>query len=145
MKQLIKQTFPILGMSCASCAARVDKSLNGLPGVQEASVNYASSTAQVSYDAEVCSPLILKAAVQHAGYDLLIDAQDEAVDEAEKAHLARYENLKKRTLWAIALAIPIMVLSMAWMDVRWVNYVVWLMATPVVFVLGRGFFISAWK
>ena len=142
---IIKQTFPVLGMSCASCAARVDKTLNGLPGVQEASVNYASATAQVSYDAEVCSPLILKAAVQHAGYDLLIDAQEEASDEAEKAHLARYENLKKRTLWAIVLAVPIMVLSMVWMDVRWVNYVVWLLATPVVFVLGRGFFISAWK
>lgn len=142
---IIKQTFPVLGMSCASCAARVDKTLNGQPGVQEASVNYASATAQVTFDDKVCSPSILKAVVQHAGYDLLIDAQEEASDEAEKAHLARYENLKKRTLWAIVLAVPIMVLSMVWMDVRWVNYVVWLLATPVVFVLGRGFFISAWK
>ena len=142
---MIKQTFPVLGMSCASCAARVDKTLNSQPGVQEASVNYASATAQVTYDDEVCSPSILKAVVQHAGYDLLIDNQKEASDEAEKAHLARYENLKKRTLWAIVLAVPIMVLSMVWMDVRWVNYVVWLLATPVVFVLGRGFFISAWK
>ena len=145
MGQLIKQTFPVLGMSCASCAARVDKTLNSQPGVQEASVNYASATAQVTYDDEVCSPSILKAVVQHAGYDLLIDNQEEASDEAEKAHLARYENLKKRTLLAIVLAVPIMVLSMVWMDVRWVNYVVWLLATPVVFVLGRGFFISAWK
>ena len=142
---IIKQTFPVLGMSCASCAARVDKTLNGQPGVQEASVNYASATAQVTFDDEVCSPSILKAVVQYAGYDLLIDAQEEASDEAEKAHLARYESLKKRTLWAIVLAVPIMVLSMVWMDVRWVNYVVWLLATPVVFVLGRGFFISAWK
>ena len=142
---MIKQTFPVLGMSCASCAARVDKTLNSQPGVQEASVNYASATAQVTFDDEVCSPSILKAVVQHAGYDLLIDVQEEASDEAEKAHLARYENLKKRTLWAIVLAVPIMVLSMVWMDVRWVNYVVWLLATPVVFVLGRGFFISAWK
>ena len=134
MGQLIKQSFPVLGMSCASCAARVDKTLNSQPGVQEASVNYASATAQVTFDDEVCSPSILKAVVQHAGYDLLIDAQDEASDEAEKAHVARYESLKKRTLWAIVLAVPIMVLSMVWMDVRWVNYVVWLLATSVVFV-----------
>ena len=45
----------------------------------------------------------------------------------------------------MVLAVPIMVLSMVWMDVRWVNVLVWLLATPVVFVLGRGFFISAWK
>ena len=145
MSSIKKVTFPVLGMSCASCAARVDKTLNHLPGVQEASVNYASAMAQVTYDADACSPEVLKAALQNVGYDMLIDSQDEAVDEAEKAHLARYESLKKRTRWAIALALPIMVLSMGWMHVHWVNYVVWLLATPVVFVLGRGFFISAWR
>ena len=145
MSSIKKEAFPVLGMSCASCAARVDKTLNNLPGVQEASVNYASAMAQVAYDADACSPEVLKAALQNVGYDMLIDSQDEAVDEAEKAHLARYESLKKRTCWAIALALPIMVLSMVWMHVHWVNYVVWLLATPVVFVLGRGFFISAWK
>ena len=145
MSSIKKEAFPVLGMSCASCAARVDKTLNNLPGVQEASVNYASAMAQVAYDADACSPEVLKAALQNVGYDMLIDSQDEAVDEAEKAHLARYESLKKRTRWAIALALPIMVLSMVWMHVHWVNYVVWLLATPVVFVLGRGFFISAWK
>ena len=145
MSSIKQETFPVLGMSCASCAARVDKTLNHLPGVQEASVNYASAMAQVTYDADACSPEVLKAALQNVGYDMLIDSQDEAVDEAEKAHLARYESLKKRTRWAIALALPIMVLSMGWMHVHWVNYVVWLLATPVVFGLGRGFFISAWK
>ena len=145
MSSIKKEAFPVLGMSCASCAARVDKTLNNLPGVQEASVNYASAMAQVAYDADACSPEVLKAALQNVGYDMLIDSQDEAVDEAEKAHLARYESLKKRTCWAIALALPIMVFSMVWMHVHWVNYVVWLLATPVDFVLGRGFFISAWK
>ena len=145
MSSIKKKAFPVLGMSCASCAARVDKTLNSLPGVREASVNYASAMAQVTYDADACSPEVLKAALQNVGYDMLIDSQDEAVDEAEKAHLARYESLKKRTRWAIALALPIMVLSMVWMHVHWVNYVVWLLATPVVFVLGRGFFTSAWK
>ena len=145
MGQVIKQIFPILGMSCASCAARVDKTLNSQPGVQEASVNYASATAQVVYDADVCSPLNLKAAVQNAGYDLLIKGQEEEADEVEKAHAARYRNLKRRTMGAIVLAIPIMVLSMVFMHLAWVNYVVWLLSTPVMFVLGRGIFIGAWK
>ena len=145
MSKIRKETFPVLGMSCAACATRVDKTLNGQPGVQEASVNYASATVQVTYDADECSPLVLKAAVQQAGYDLLIASKEEAEDEAEKARQARYESLKKRTVWAIVLAVPIMVLGMAWMHVHWVNVVVWLLSTPVVFVLGRGFFISAWK
>ena len=145
MSKIRKETFPVLGMSCAACAARVDKTLNCQPGVQEASVNYASATVQVTYDADECSPLMLKAAVQSAGYDLLIASKEEAEDEAEKARRLHYESLKKRTVWAIVLAVPIMVLGMAWMHVHWVNVVVWLLSTPVVFVLGRGFFISAWK
>ena len=145
MSENRKDTFPVLGMSCASCASRVEKTLNGQPGVQEASVNYAAATVQVIYDADQCDATILKAAVQHAGYDLLIDDQKDASGGAEKAHVARYKNLKKRTLGAIMLALPIMVLSMGFMDVPWVNYLVWLLATPVVFVLGRGFFVSAWK
>ena len=140
-----KEIFPVLGMSCASCAARVDKTLNSQPGVQEASVNYASATAQVVYDADVCPPLSLKAAVQNAGYDLLVGGQEGEADEVEKAHADRYRNLKRRTMGAIVLAIPIMVLSMAFMHLAWVNYVVWLLSTPVVFVLGRGFFVGAWK
>ena len=140
-----KETFPVLGMSCAACVARVDKTLNGQPGVQEASVNYAAATVQIIYDADDCSPEVLKAAVQNAGYDLLIASKEEAEDEAEKARRLHYESLKKRTIGAIILAVPIMVLSMVWMHVRWVNIVVWLLATPVVFVLGRSFFISAWK
>lgn len=145
MNEIKKETFPILGMSCASCAARVNKALNGQPGVQEACVNYAAATAQVIYNADECSPLDLKAAVENAGYDLLVEADEDVADELEKVHAVRYAGLKKRTVAAIVLAVPIMILSMAFMDVRWVNFLVWLMATPVVFVLGRNFHINAWK
>ena len=145
MKEIKKEIFPVVGMSCASCAARVEKTLNSQPGVQEASVNYASATAQVSYSTDTCSSVVLKTAVQQAGYDLLVGAEKDEADEMEKAQLARYQSLKKRTITAILLSVPIMVLSMAFMHLRWVQYVVWLLATPVVFGMGRGFFVSAWK
>ena len=145
MKEIRKEIFPVVGMSCASCAARVEKTLKGQPGVQEALVNYASGAAQVAYCPDTCSSLILKTAVQHAGYDLLIGAEKDEAEEMEKIQFAKYQSLKKRTLVAIVLSIPIMVLSMMFMHLRWVQYVVWLLATPVVFGMGRGFFLSAWK
>ena len=144
MSEIKKETFPILGMSCASCAARVDKTLNSQPGVQEASVNYAAATAQVVYDSDICSSMMLKVAVQQTGYDLLLE-EEAADEEVEQAYKTQYEFLKKRTLGAVALAIPIMILSMAFMHVWWINYIVWLLATPVVFVLGQNFFINAWR
>ena len=70
-----KDIFPVSGMSCASCAARVNKVLNKQDGVYEANVNYASATARVVYDPSRCTPSALRAAVRDAGYDLMTDAE----------------------------------------------------------------------
>ena len=85
----IKNTYPVLGMSCASCAARVDKTLM-LPGVYQATVNYATAVAQVEYNPEVCSDATLQSAVQDAGYNLLVDTGEDAADKAEEIRLTRY-------------------------------------------------------
>ena len=52
----VKQTFPVADMSCAACAAKVDKVLNSVPGVSRAAVNFAAATALVEYDPAQCSP-----------------------------------------------------------------------------------------
>ena len=140
-----KQTFPVLGMSCAACAARVDKTLNHQPGVCSASVNYAAATATVEYDATQCSPEALKKAVQDAGYDLVTDAGKNSAEIAEDAHTQRYRELRFRTICAIALSLPVAVIGMFFMDMPYANWTMWILSTPVVFWLGRGFYIHAWK
>ena len=141
----IKNTYPVLGMSCASCAARVDKTLNGLPGVYQATVNYATAVAQVEYNPEICSDATLQSAVQDAGYDLLVDTGEDAADKAEEIRLTRYRKIKRRTMAALLLSLPIMVISMFFEDISSLKYVLWLLATPVVFGLGREFYINAWR
>ena len=141
-----KQTFPILGMSCAACAARVDKTLNQQNGVTEASVNYAAATATVVYDPTCCTPDSLKKAIQDAGYDLVIESDpDLSEQKAEEAHQLRYRQLKFRTTWAIILSIPIIVISMFLMDLPYANYITWILSTPVVCWLGRDFYRNAWR
>ena len=140
-----QETFPILGMSCAACAARVDKTLNKQPGVCQASVNYAAATALVEYDPAQTSPEALQHAVQEAGYDLIISHDEHTADEVEEAHVKKYKSLKQRTTWAILLAIPIAVIGMGFMDRAWAGWATWALSTPVVFVLGRSFFGNAWK
>lgn len=141
----IKNTYPVLGMSCASCAARVDKTLNGLPGVYQATVNYATAVAQVEYNPEVCSDATLQSAVQDAGYDLLVDTGEDVADKAEETRLTRYRKIKRRTVAALLLSLPIMVISMFFEDISSLKYVFWILATPVVFGLGREFYINAWR
>ena len=141
----IKNTYPVLGMSCASCAARVDKTLNDLPGVYQATVNYATAVAQVEYNPEVCSDAILQSAVQDAGYDLLVDTGEDVADKAEEIRLTRYRKIKRRTVAALLLSLPIMVISMFFEDISSLKYALWILATPVVFGLGREFYINAWR
>lgn len=152
----VRMTFPVVGMSCASCAARVDKTLNRQDGVSQANVNYASATALVEFDPSRCSPESLRKAVQDAGYDLIVPdgaapdltsniRQEDMYEEAARLHEKHYESLKRKTIAALSLAVPTMVLGMAFMDVPWMKYLLFALSTPVVFWLGGGFFSSAWK
>ena len=141
---LIKESFPVLGMSCASCAARVDKTLNKQKGVCNAAVNYAAATATVEYDAAITSPEILQKAVQDVGYDLFIEKEDE-LDELERQREASYQTLKQRTILAFILSAAIMAISMFFNDRKYAGVIMWLLATPVVFGMGSLFFVNAWK
>ena len=139
------QTFPVTGLGCAGCAARVNRILGSQPGVTSANVNFASSTAQIEYDTEKCSLEDLRAAVQEGGYDILTDDEDDSEKEAEDEHARQYSALKTQTVGAVALAVPITVLGMTLMDITWAGYVTWILATVSVFFFGRRFYVNAWK
>lgn len=142
MAKRIKDNFSLSGMSCAACAARIEKTLNSCEGVEKAGVNFAASTANVSYDPEVCTPELLQKAVRDAGYDLILD---DTPDHLEQERKDRYESLKRRTIWAAALSLPVVVIGMAFMNMPYANLIMFLLSTPVVFWFGRQFFAGAWR
>lgn len=144
-KNIIQKNFPVLGMSCASCAANVERTLNRQPGVRKAAVNYASATATVEYDSRECSAEALRNAVRQVGYDLLASPDEDTPGQVEQAHDRRYRALKFRTACAILLSVPIAAIGMFFMDMPYANLIMWLLSTPVVFWLGRDFFVGAWK
>lgn len=145
-KHTEKRTFPVLDMSCAACATRVDKTLHKQPGVLYAAVNYAAATATVEYDTQTCNPEQLKKALQEAGYDLLIEGNKKKLeDEAVQARNEKYDHLRHRTIWAILLSLPTAIIGMFFMQMPYANYIMWILATPVVFWLGRDFHLNAWR
>lgn len=139
------QTFPVLDMSCAACATRVEKTLNRQPGVYHAQVNYAAATATVEYNPQECTPETLKEAIQNAGYDLVIETNAQKEKIAEDAHSRKYRQLKQRTIFSLMLSVPVAIIGMCFMDWTYANYVMWILSTPVVFWLGRDFYRNAWK
>ncbi|WP_420146578.1 heavy metal translocating P-type ATPase [Spirosoma sp.] len=145
----IRKTYPVLEMSCAACAVSVESMLKHTPGVSDASVNYANQTAQVQFNPDVITPAELQNAVRSIGYDIVVDADDPQLvqEEAQQQH---YRALKQRTTWAILLSLPVVVIGMFFMDrtdgpLAYANWIMLALSAPVVFVLGRSFFINAWK
>lgn len=143
--ETLKKNYPVTGMSCASCAASVESMLKALPGVIKAGVNFANNTASVEYIPGITGPEDFKKAIQSVGYDLVIDESEAAADNLEALQQAHSSQLRKRTIAAIAFSAPLVVIGMFFMDMPYANYIMWALATPVVLVFGKHFFVNAWK
>ncbi|MVT08923.1 heavy metal translocating P-type ATPase [Chitinophaga tropicalis] len=141
---IIKETFPVLEMSCASCAISVSSMLNTVPGVKEAAVNFADQTALVTYDEDAVTPESLRNVIRSIGYDLVIDKHNRE-EVQEQAQLKHYRSLKNRTIAALLLSAPVVAIGMFWMDLPYANWIMLALSTPVIFLLGRYFFNNAWK
>ena len=83
--------------------------------------------------------------MQEGGYDMLADSDDDTPDELERMNRERYRDLKRRAFWAVVLAIPVVVIGMFFMDMPYGGAIMALLSAPVVFWLGRGFFVNAWQ
>ncbi len=147
-------SLEIEGMSCASCVARVEKSLRKLPGVVEASVNLATEKASVTYVPKMLTPAQLAAAVTAAGYDAR--PVEEASSKAEDRKPDEIAALRRNLIFAAGFTVPLFIVSMgkmipglgdtmfavlperAWM---WIEFV---LATPVLFYAGWRFFRTGW-
>ena len=139
-----KRIFPVTGMSCAACAARVGKVLGNLHGVRSASVNFAAATVTVEFDTAEVSAETMRQAAAEAGYGLIVDPKHGA-QEAERRHVEYYRRLRRDVRAAFLLAVPLLIVGMCFMHRSWAPWVCGALATPLVFRFGRGFFVGAWK
>lgn len=142
--KLIKETFPVLEMTCAACAVSVESMLKSVEGVKDAGVNFANQDAWVEYDPAVATPEQFQETIRSIGYDIIIEKEnkEEIKEAAQQKH---YEAVKQRTIWSSVLSAPVVVIGMFFMDMPFGNYIMMALATPVVFYFGRSFFVNAWK
>jgi len=150
---------PVTGMTCANCVATVERTLQRVDGVQEASVNFATERARVSFDGDdhVRDELLdrLEHAVEEAGYGLIRPrGEDDGDGDAEAdARAAEIAHQRRAFLVGAALAGPLFLLSMArdfglvgaWAHAPWVNGLMFALATPVQFYVGWDYYVGAWK
>lgn len=144
---IVKNNFPLMNMSCASCANSSQNILKMQPGVLSANVNFANETAYIEYIPSLITPQSLKESLNEAGYNLIIDQNEDSQNSVEAIQKSHYESLKKKTIGAMIFSIPLLIIGMipSLMYKSWSNYVMWLLATPVVFIFGKQFFKGAYN
>lgn len=163
----VRADLPIEGMTCASCANRIEKRLGKQPGVESASVNFATKVATVKYDPRTTQPEKLAKAVDDIGYNAIIpksagdrgshgheQMHQSSAGEDHSSHLHTGERETRQLLVKIVigsvLSAPVLIIAMSHgkieaLNVPWVNWLQLVLTTPVLFWCGWQFFRSAWK
>lgn len=144
MKNLETKTLPVLEMSCAVCAGNVENRVKGLPGVAEASVNFAANSLTVTYDPAQITLQEMQAAVEADGYGLVIDADDPAAAQEAQARAA-YRRLRFRTIISWVLAIPLVLLGMVFMHAPYANWIMMVLALAIMLGAGRSFYVNGFR
>lgn len=143
--ETVKETFPVTGMTCASCAISVESMLLAQPGVLHAAVNIATNTVLVEYIPDAIPKTQLKIALQSVGYDLEIGDSEDAQQKIEALKVKHYQQLRFKTIASVLLCIPLIVVGMFFMHAPFANFIQWALATPIVVLFGGRFFVNAYK
>ena len=141
--------LPISGMHCAGCAGRIENALQGLAGVQQAQVNFATEKATVHFDPAALDRHAVSRAIEAVGYTVPDADPDDPLDHERLARTAEIRDLSRKFIVSLALGLPVMLGSMpalfpwtpAWLQQ---SYVLLALATPVQFWVGWPFYQGTW-
>ena len=146
------QNLPVEGMTCAACVARVEKSLNKIGGVSNATVNLAAETVRLEYDVEQVSLESIAQSLYESGYDLIIKKEPDNV--SERLH-EREIDIRRDFFISLACSLPVLILSMGMMweptaqaipiPMNLLNIGFCILSLIVLLIPGRRFFLPAWK
>ena len=146
-------TLPITGMTCANCAATVERALCRTEGVAGASVSYATERAIVELSEGGATLEDLSIAVERVGYGVLQADPDELHDVEAAARQRELENQTRKFWIGVGFAGPLFILSMArdfgflgsWAYAHWVNWLMFVLASPVQVYVGWDYYVGGWK
>jgi Cu+-exporting ATPase len=142
-------------MTCANCAMNIERTLNKkVPGVVQASVNFASERAAVQYLPNLTNVEEIIAAIRQAGFGAILpDETGDDEDVEQRARRAEIAEQTRKFIVGLFFTLPLFLWSMgrdfgllgAWSHALWVNWAFWALATPVQFYTGWDYYTGGWK
>ena len=138
----------VSGMHCASCALIINKALIKKEGVKETNVNFSTSKAMVTYDEKKVKESTIIETIKNTGYTAMILTPGNNSKEAEFSK-NELNHIKKTFFLSLAFTLPIFVIGMILMpigiEIPYAELILFLLATPVQFVVGKQFYLGAWS
>ncbi len=148
-------TLPVVGMTCANCAATVERTLRRkTPGVRDAAVSFAAETVSLAWAPGETSLEAIAASVARAGYGLVLPREGAEPSDVEAEARRRETRAQWRAfLVGVVFTTPLLALSMGrdlgllggWSHAAWVGWLLLALATPVQFYTGLGYYVGGWK
>jgi Cu+-exporting ATPase len=143
-----KTDLNIIGMHCASCATLIDRSLSKVKGVKEVNVNYATAKARIVFDEKKLSENDLIKTVQSRGYDAKVANTKTDFEDREAMQNDELEIVRTNLILGLMLSIPAFIIGMILMPLKvyipYDAFILFLLATPVQFIVGYDIYRSAW-
>ncbi len=148
--------LPIEGMTCANCVLTIERNLKRLPGMEDVAVNLATEKASIVYNPAMLDISEVKDLVEDLGYHVIetegLD-EDAGVDAERQAREAEMARQRRLLITGVAFTLPLFLLSMGrdfgllgpWAAAPWVNWLMFALATPVQFYVGKDYYTGGWK
>lgn len=149
-----RKEMPVTGMSCANCAASIERTLNKkVDGVVSAAVNFASERLVVVYLPSMVSLDTIVSEIKKIGFDLILADGGEEEDVEEIARHAEIQDQTRKFIVGVVFALPLFLISMSrdfgligsWSHAAWVNWFFLVLATPVQFYTGMDYYVGGYK
>ncbi|WP_228063621.1 heavy metal translocating P-type ATPase [Faecalibacter rhinopitheci] len=137
------ESYPILNMTCASCASSSQAFLRRQEGVITADVNYANTSGTIKYIPTQTTAEKLKEQLSTIGFDLVIPTEDDDILPYDEMIALRLHLQQNNTIAATLLGIPLFVIGMFFMDWEWANFTMWILSSMILFIFGQRFFVNA--
>lgn len=151
---VITQDLPIAGMTCVGCAKSIETALHSLPGVANASVNFAQSQVVVSFESDTVNLEAIRSRINDAGFSVVESMQGQSLEDAKRQAKKQESDRQWSRLWVgLILTTPIFLFSMGrdfglwghWSHSDWCNWLMLVLATPVQFYVGWDYYVSSYR
>ncbi|WP_343330006.1 heavy metal translocating P-type ATPase [Polaribacter staleyi] len=142
----MKEQYKVAGMTCASCAISIETYLKPQKGILEVAVNYPNQSVTISYDENIIPLETIGNKVKEIGFKLILGTKEDTKKEFEALEEKRLATLKKKLIFAAIFSVPIFIMSMFLMGkIPYENWIMMVLALPVLFYSGAEFYTIAWK